>query len=386
MHIELKLDKRRMNNSGKYPVKVYLSEGRKTRMVSTGIEAEEDCFDVFIGEVIGCNTKAVNDRLAMMLRRSRIETEGLNLDEAVARVRHICNFDGSMSETFVQLWNRCVSSGNYTPKTIRSYAATLKLISQYCDVDRLKIESVDSKWVKGFQSFLLKRSKLNSAALILSKLKRVVHFAIEEELISKNPFLSVKIRHEETEKRCLPAKEIARLRDMELHGTAELARDMFMLSFYLLGMNTVDMYNASPARDGRVSYRRAKTGKLYDVKVEPEAAAIIEKYAGGDKLLLLSKRYSNSDSMALFFNKHLKRMLPGVTMYWARHSWATIAFELDIPIDVISLALGHSFGLQVTSVYVKPNRAKVDAANRLVLDHLRKISQNGSSASSSGVR
>lgn len=385
MHVELKLDKRRINNSGRYPIKVYLSEGRRTRMVATGIDVKEDRFDGIRGEIIGGGNKSVNDKLAMILNRSRIETEGLGLKEAVAKVRNICNFDGSMSETFVQFWNRCVASSNYTEGTIVTYNTSLKAIGSYCDLNELRLESINTKWLRGLQTHLLKRNKINTVALFLSRLKRIINCALDEELISVNPFRSIKIRTEETEKRCLSINELVKLRDMKLNGLMEYARDMFMLSFYLLGMNSSDMYKASPAKDGRLYYRRSKTGKLYDVKVEPEAAALIEKHAGNGFLLSLSERYSSVTPMTIILNKALKKLIPGISMYWARHSWATIAADLNVPVDVISLALGHSFGLKMTSVYIKPNIAKVDAANRLVLDHLSKISQNGSAAISSGV-
>lgn len=385
MHVELKLDKRRINNSGRYPIKVYLSEGRMTRMVATGIDVKEDRFDSIRGEIIGGGNKSVNDKLAMILNRSRIETEGLGLKEAVAKVRNICNFDGSMSETFIQFWNRCVASSNYTKGTIVTYNTSLKAIGSYCDLNELRLESINTKWLRGLQTHLLKRNKINTVALFLSRLKRIINCALDEELISVNPFRSIKIRTEETEKRCLSINELVKLRDMKLNGLMEYARDMFMLSFYLLGMNSSDMYKASPAKDGRLHYRRSKTGKLYDVKVEPEAAALIEKHAGNGFLLSLSERYSSVTPMTIILNKALKKLIPGISMYWARHSWATIAADLNVPVDVISLALGHSFGLKMTSVYIKPNIAKVDAANRLVLDHLRKIGQNGSAAISSGV-
>ena len=57
-------------------------------------------------------------------------------------------------------------------------------------------------------------------------------------------------------------------------------------------------------------------------------------------------------------------------MYWARHSWATIAFSIGISKDVISLALGHSNGSQVTSIYINPDLKQIDNANRRVIDYV----------------
>jgi len=69
---------------------------------------------------------------------------------------------------------------------------------------------------------------------------------------------------------------------------------------------------------------------------------------------------------------HIERtpLFPELTTYWARHTWATIAAELDIPKETISAALGHSMG-DVTDIYIQFNRKKIDKANRKVLDYLK---------------
>ena len=64
-------------------------------------------------------------------------------------------------------------------------------------------------------------------------------------------------------------------------------QDMFMLMFYLIGVNSIDLYKASPDSivDGRFEYKRSKTGRLFSIKVEPEAMEIIERYKGKEHLL-----------------------------------------------------------------------------------------------------
>lgn len=70
--------------------------------------------------------------------------------------------------------------------------------------------------------------------------------------------------------------------------------------------------------------------------------------------------------------KEMEPLEKGLSLYWARYSWATYAAELDIPKDTISEALGHSYGARITGVYIKYNRDKVDAANRRVIDYVLK--------------
>ncbi len=97
-------------------------------------------------------------------------------------------------------------------------------------------------------------------------------------------------------------------------------------------------------------------------------------------MLDLLEKYSNTHAFTTCFDKHLKNIgscapFPKLTSYWARHTWATLASELDIPEDVISHALGHSYstGAAVTQVYINFNRKKIDEANRKVIDYILDI-------------
>ncbi len=153
----------------------------------------------------------------------------------------------------------------------------------------------------------------------------------------------------------------------DLDGDLAMWRDMFML----IGINIEDLWRLTAiAHDGRIDYVRAKTGKRYSIKVEPEAMEIIERHRGTRKLLSPCEGHPSAASMTAAMNHVLHKLKPGLTFYWARHSWASIASELDIPDDVISRALGHSglTGARVTEVYINFNNKKIDQANRRVLD------------------
>ena len=160
---------------------------------------------------------------------------------------------------------------------------------------------------------------------------------------------------------------------------------MFCLMFMLCGINSVDLYGLKEiARGGRVEYRRAKTHREYSVKVEPEARAIIDKYRGKKGLLCLADRWADYHNFTHQCNKALKRigdvklvgrggkkmitpLWPELSTYWARHSWATIAYSIGISKDVIAQALGHADST-VTDIYIYKDPMLVDDANRRVLD------------------
>ena len=149
-----------------------------------------------------------------------------------------------------------------------------------------------------------------------------------------------------------------------------------------------DLLQLTSVDNGRIEYYRSKTNKHYSIKVEPEAEEIINKYRGIGQLLniLDTARYDNFISRmdkelkllgvvkrtGLGGKKHREPRFPKLSSYWARHTWASIAYELDIPDHVISQALGHSPTNTTTAVYIKRSLSKVDEANRKVIDYLIK--------------
>lgn len=234
----------------------------------------------------------------------------------------------------------------------------------------VRITDISHKWIADFQQQLENEGlRPNSVALLLSYVARACSIALTDGVISRNPCIGIKKPKEETRKRSLSIDVLRHLRDMELTGAKEWARDMFFLSFYLIGINIADLYALQYIRDGRIEYRRRKTGTLYSVAVPPEAKEILDKYAGADKLLDTS-RHTSSGTMCTALTYNLRKIYPDLSTYYARHSWASIAAELDIPIETISHALGHKIGSPVTAIYVAYSQRKVDDANRKVIDYL----------------
>ena len=188
-----------------------------------------------------------------------------------------------------------------------------------------------------------------------------------------------------TAKRSLTAEQLRALFNCPTDEHVTKYLDMFKLMFFLIGINSIDVCNLKKVRDGRVEYHRSKTNRLYSIKVEPEAMEIIKKYPGKGQLLDIMDRYENHKDYVKRMNWNLKHigevevgkqgkkmykpLFPFITSYWARHSWATIAAELEIPKETIAAALGHG-GNTVTDIYIDFDRKKVDEANRRVIDYV----------------
>lgn len=219
----------------------------------------------------------------------------------------------------------------------------------------------------------------NARAIHLRNIRAVFNKAIDEEVIGLElyPFRRFKIEKERTRKRAVSLTQLRALFDYPCETVAEeWAVDVARLIFYLIGINTVDLFNLEEYDGEYIHYRRAKTGTLYSVKVEPEAAALLEKYRGREHLLNFRERFKHLESFKAKINKTLKGIaskdprIPVMTSYTFRHTWATLAAELDIPKETIAAGLGHAQNATVTDVYIDFNRKKVDAANRRVLDYV----------------
>lgn len=264
-------------------------------------------------------------------------------------------------------------------RTREIYKVTAKKMVMYDQSVKTKsFEDITKDWLTGFDTFLKKTSSsVNGRSIHFRNIRAVFRDAMDNEITMSYPFRVFKIKNEQTQKRSLTISELRKLFSYHGNSKQEKAVDLFKLSLYLIGINITDLCHLSEiGEDGYIHYKRQKTSKQYSIKIEPEALAIINKYKGEKYLLDILDHYKNVHSFTIAFSKYLQSIenFEGLTSYWARHTWATIASELDIPVDVISHALGHSFstGAKVTQVYINFNQQKIDEANRKVIDYIFK--------------
>lgn len=264
-----------------------------------------------------------------------------------------------------------------TGRTREIYAATGKKLRLY--TTSLSFESITPKWLRDFDGWMASDSPSpNARAIHLRNIRAAFNAAIDEDMTDLYPFRKFKITYQPTRKRSLTADQLRHIIFDDCQFPRE--RDMFVLTFLLWGINMVDLARLTMASvvNGRIEYRRAKTGRLYSVRIEPEAQAIIDKYhrEGDDKLISFLGAYKNYKNYIFRIDERLKKMYDkDISTYWARHTFATMLAELDTPIDTISMALGHSYGSKVTQVYINPDLKKADDAVRKMLDFVYNINK-----------
>lgn len=336
--------------------------------------------------------KKVTDAEMAILRLSETEQiDALTLTELRNRIEEAVNSPkvekpkkpADNPNTFAKWFRRFIE--RKSGRTRGLYEATFKRLVAWkgeAAIEKLMFEDIKIAFLEDFQDFLAKTNSTNSIAIHMRNLRAVVNYAIDNEVTTTYAFRRFKIKNEPTRKRNFDVETLRRIFSADIEPWMERYRDFFKLSFMLLGINTIDLCNLKEMKNGRVEYIRSKTHKRYDIKVFPEALEIIERYRGKGQLLNYldtTQHYRSFNSRLTYGLRKMRELLNStrgkcreidtLSMYWARHSWATIAASLDIPKETIAAALGHS-SHTVTDIYIEFDMRKVDDANRKVLDYV----------------
>lgn len=396
--VKFYLDKRRQKKDGTYPIKLNVFHNKQI-MIATQLSASEKEWNGNEYSVRAQNYKPrnivargiINKAETVIFTLEQQEKLKSTTDKALKKlIEDAISSKVENQKTFLYYLDEFVSKKtNQGTKSI--YTTTRNKIEEYDSY--CTFESMDKSWLENFETWMAKTMKVNAYAIHLRNIRSVFNYAIDEEYTTLYPFRRFSIKKEETRKRSLTAEQLRLLRDYPCEEYQIRYRDMFMLMFYLIGVNAADLFNAkhSALVNGRFEYKRAKTGKLYSIKVEPEAQVIIEKYKGKDYLLNIMDDYGNykdflhrmgiglkqigeTERKGLGGKKSRNPLFPDLSSYWARHTWATVAAELDVPKEVIAHALGHSWANSTTTdIYIRFDMKKVDEANRKVIDFVNNI-------------
>lgn len=283
------------------------------------------------------------------------------------RMSKECRF-GFLYRDFAERRRRAATTTNYNIAlaTLRRFAP---------DIESTPITKLDYRFLRRYIERLQSQGySPGTVSTYLTCIHAVIREAIRNEVLERDPFMKLdKLPRSPKHKRSLSVEALRELFSCQprLRST-RMSLDFFRLSFMLIGINAVDLLSLTNIVDGRINYERHKTRKQYSIKVEPEALEIIDRYKSVKRgqLLTFADRWQCRQTACGAVAAALRRVSGrnDLTLYWARHTWATIAYSIGIPKDVISQALGHSFGVAVTDVYIDYDNEKVDEANRRVLD------------------
>ena len=270
-------------------------------------------------------------------------------------------------------------------RTAETYTATLKSFMKFQSNQDVPLDGITSDMMLLYEAHLKARGvRMNTISFYMRIFRAVYNRAVEKGLTTQqNPFRHVYTGVDKTVKRAIPIKDIKALKDIDLsmHPTLDFTRDMFMFSFYTRGMSFVDMayLKKSDLKNGILTYRRRKTGQELTIKWEKCMEEIVAKYPKNETDFLLPiitkqgnerKQYDNALHLVNYHLKDLSEMLQlqrPLTMYVARHSWASAAKAKNVPLSVISEGMGHD-SEATTQIYLASlETSVVDKANKMIL-------------------
>ena len=274
-------------------------------------------------------------------------------------------------------------------RTSENYKSTLNSFKNFRKDEDIMLDCITSELMESYEAWQKSRGIAPKTISFYTRILRAVYNrAVEDDIIeNRNPFRHVYTGHDKTVKRALPLAVIKKIKtlDLSLVPTLDYARDMFMMSFYLRGMSFIDMafLKKTDLKNGYITYRRHKTGQQLIIEWTKEMQMMLDKYPENksDYLLPIIRNKEVNEhctyrNTGYNINHNLKSIagMVGVniplTLYVARHSWASIAKAKGIPISVISEGMGHD-SEATTQIYLASlDTSVVDKANSLILKSL----------------
>lgn len=397
------------SGAGEFPLKLRITHKQQRAYISTGIKLAPEQWD---GSSIINHDSAdsLNDYLVTKktMAEATIMKYNLahNIDKLTAsQLKTVVDSGGETAtkdngHSFVKFFEKCIKGKN-ARKTKLSYETALKKMREHDvlldsrvfeDIDEVYIKKLDEAWAKSGIS-------TNSRAVYFRNIRSVINDAIDDQLTTTYAFRKFSIKKAPTKKRNLSVEELRLLRDFPIvNEFQQKYRDLFMLCFYLRGINAKDLFGLKKAnvRLGRINYTRAKTGKFYSVKIEPEAKVLLDKYKGTDYLIDVCdgaktvedfevkyegflqrmdrglKKIGNYTRSGLGGKKKIDPILPFLSQYWCRHTSATLMAQMGYSNEIIACSLGHEYGNKTTNIYIEYKESEIDAANRALIDFVNK--------------
>ena len=383
---------------GSYNAKIRVTHNRKSRNLPTQVNVTADQMtrslkikDHQVLDVLNRDIKRMRDAVTAL----GFEASGMDVDQVVGHIKKALNNEDHFQLDFYEFGMRYAATRK--PGTSSNYESSLKAAKEYNSGINPDVNDITARWLRGFIAFLQDANQKNlSPATIecyVSKLSKVHHLARleyndEDSRIIRIPLDPFDVVKAPTVKKTNKHKNVSREliqkiidlpRENRVNSKRNLAQDIFLLSFAMQGMNTIDLWYAIENPAGFVTFTREKTKDQHPVeivvKIEPEARRILSRYMDHGHLLarlhVRYKSYKGFYSSVSTGMTYISKLLgKKVTIYSARHTWATLARN-DAGADkwTVHEALSHADrSTAIDDVYIAPDFSASQKANRAVLD------------------
>lgn len=272
-----------------------------------------------------------------------------------------------------------------TVKTQDSYAYAAKVLREYCEARRmgsLTFMDIDYSRLVDFARWLESTGRSHATRHMLESYVRAAYRdAQKRRLVSRelDPYYDYSIKP-------VPLKDIETMTAKEMHalmvcepklGGQRMGRDIALMSFYLCGANLIDLYEMQDGKE--CVFVRHKIEHRYQrelhIRIEPELAALVERYKGDGMLLSFKEKYKNYESFRHKIAHRLRELSVelgfSVTMPKIRRTWATIAGELECPDSVINKSMGHVDATVNDRSYKEYKWSQTADWNRKIIDYIK---------------
>lgn len=395
------LDTRKTKQNGKYLVKIRVTHQRKSWYYPIDIYLLEKYWDASKERVKRQypNAKLLNLKIRdtyNQVETQLLELERSNSDYTLNDIKNLFTEQEpekpitvfSFADDIIQQMKQAKRIGN-----AQSYANGIVKLREYVGGKEVfSFEEIDYNFLCEWEATLLSGGlKINSVTAYFKAIRAIYNRAIKAGIANRNtyPFDEYKIRTEKTVNRALSKEQILQMEQLKLPPNTAIsrARDYFMLSFYLIGINFRDLafLTKENLHNDRIIYKRAKTGKIYSVKLLSKAKLLLDKYKDANPPFLLpiiANKYRGDlekqvkiakEAVKNVNSRHHRKIAEmlefkeQLTTYYARYSWANIAKKLGYSKDLIAEALGHEYGNKVTGIYLDNyDKELIDGANERV--------------------
>lgn len=326
------------------------------------------------------------ERLSRIIKKYDVAELEYSADDVIREFnRHSIEY--SLFSFFNNIIEKLKQNGKI--RTSETYRSTLNSFRAFRNDKDMLLDCISSEIMEAYEAWLHNRGVAPNTISFYNRILRAVYNrAVEDEIIvDRKPFRHVYTGINKTVKRALPLLVLKKIKNLDLSLNSGLcfARDMFIMSFYLRGMSFIDMayLKKSDLKNGYVTYRRHKTGQKLIIKWTKEMQLLLDKYPENNSNYLLPIiRNSGTNERCVYrnaayrINYRLKIIaaMVGVTipltLYVARHSWASAAKAKGIPVSVISEGMGHD-SETTTQIYLASlDTSIVDKANSLIIKAL----------------
>lgn len=312
---------------------------------------------------------------------------GFSTDDIVETYEKECRNRTTVFNFFHQQISQLRDAGRCS--TAAHYAQTLSSLMRFRGDQDLTFDTVTPLFALSYETWLRHQYLCrNSSSFYLRNLRSLYNKAVAAGLTTDcQPFLHVYTGIDKTAKRALTKADITRIKEAALshRPTLDFARDMFILSFYLRGISPIDLayLRKTDISQGTLFYTRRKTGQQMQVRIVPDIQRLLDKHASTHTqyLLPLIKREDGTEqeqyrNSCQAINRNLKKLSTHLqlssplTLYVARHSWASIAQSSHVPIHVISGAMGHDSEVTTQIYLASIQTSQIDEANSMIIDSL----------------